>query len=113
MSILFDEGVPRQLRRLLERPGVTLLEERGWKGIKNGRLLQLAEENNFAVLIRADQNLKYQQNLEGRRVAIVVLPYNRRRWMPLLLPDISKALDSIQPGDYVEIPLPPELAKKL
>lgn len=106
MSILFDEGVPRQLRRLLGRDDVTLLEERGWKGVKNGELLQLAEQNGFVVLITADQNLKYQQNLRARRIAIVVLPYNRRKSMPLLVPNISKALEGIQPGAYIEIPWP-------
>ena len=107
MTILFDEGVPRQLRRLLGRDDITLLEERGWKGVKNGRLLQLAEENNFTVLVTADQNLKYQQNLKGRKIAIVVIPYNRRKGMPLLVPNIGIALDTIKPGDYVEIPWPP------
>jgi predicted nuclease of predicted toxin-antitoxin system len=107
VSILFDEGVPRQLRRLLGRDDVTLLEERGWKGVKNGQLLQLAEENGFTVLITADQNLKYQQNLQGRKIAILVLPYNRRKSMPLLVPNIAKALEQIQPSAYIEIPWPP------
>ena len=111
MNVLFDEGVPRQLRALLQREGIVLLEERGWKGIKNGRLLQLAEENSFDVLVTADKNLKHQQNLKSRRIAIVVLPYNRRKWMPLLIPEIAKSLDAIRPGDYVEIPTPPESAR--
>lgn len=106
MTILFDEGVPRQLRRLLGRDDITLLDERGWKGVKNGRLLQLAEENNFTVLITADQNLKYQQNLKGRKIAIIVLPYNRRKAMPLLVPSIANALETMKPGDYIEIPNP-------
>ena len=109
MKILFDEGVPKQLRRLLARDDITLVEEKGWKGIKNGRLLQLAEENGFDVLITADQNLKYQQNLKGRRIGIVVLPYNRRKWMPLLVPAIVAALNEINVGNYVEILRPPEL----
>ena len=109
MKILFDEGVPKQLRRLRARDDITLVEEKGWKGIKNGRLLQLAEEDGFDVLITADQNLKYQQNLKGRRVGIIVLPYNRRKWMPLLVPAIAGALNQIHGGVYLEIPLPPEL----
>jgi hypothetical protein len=109
VKILFDEGVPKQLRHLLARDDITLVEEKGWKGIKNGRLLELAEENGFAVLITADQNLKYQQNLKSRRIGVIVLPYNRRKWMPLLVPDLSVALNQVQAGVYVEIPLPPEL----
>jgi predicted nuclease of predicted toxin-antitoxin system len=111
VTILFDEGVPRQLRRLLGRDDITLVDERGWKGVKNGQLLQLAEENNFTVLITADRNLKYQQNLKGRKIAIVVLPYNRRKDMPLLVPSISNALQNIQTGAYVEIPRPIDLDK--
>lgn len=110
MKILFDEGVPRQLRGLLARDDITLVEEKGWKGIKNGRLLQLAEDDGFDVLVTADQQLKYQQNLKNRRIAIVVLPYNRRKWMPLLVPEITLALDKINPGDYIEVPLPKELS---
>ena len=109
MKVLFDEGVPRQLRRLLARDDITLLEEKGWKGIQNGALLQLAEANKFDVFVTADQNLKYQQNLKRRQIAIVVLPYNRRKWMPTLVSHITKALNEIQPGAYIEIPLPPAL----
>ncbi len=106
MKILFDEGVPRQLRRLLAGRQIKVVEEVGWKGVKNGRLLQLAEENGFDVLVTSDQELKYQQNLKGRRIANVVLPYNRRKWMPLLVPGLTSALEKIRPGDYVELPRP-------
>jgi predicted nuclease of predicted toxin-antitoxin system len=110
LKILFDEGVPRQLRRLMAERQITMVEEAGWKGIKNGRLLQLAEENNFDVLVTADQQLKYQHNLKGRKIAIIVLPYNRRKWMPLLVPKLAVALDNVQPGNYVELPLPEKLS---
>lgn len=86
-----------------------LVQQLGWSGIKNGRLLQLAEENDFSVLITADQRLKYQQNLKGQKLAIIVLPYNRRKWMPLLVPAIVAALDRIKSGDYIELPLPENL----
>jgi hypothetical protein len=69
-------------------------------------LLKLAEENGFEVLVTADQQLKYQQNLKGRKIAIIVLPYNRRKWMPLLTPDLVAALEKIQPGEYAELPYP-------
>jgi hypothetical protein len=109
LKILFDEGVPRQLRELLQGRDITLVRDQGWTGIKNGRLLQLAEETGFDVLITSDQQLKYQQNLKGREIAIVVLPYNRRKWMALLLPGLTTTLDKIGPGDYVELPRPAEL----
>lgn len=109
MKILFDESVPKQLRRLLALDDVTLVEEMDWKGVKNGRLLQLAEAGGFDVFVTADQNLKHQQNLKGRRMAIVVLPYNRRKWMSLLVPLLTQVLHEVRPGDYIEVPLPPEL----
>jgi len=109
LKILFDEGVPRQLRSLLNRRDITLVQEAGWSGIKNGRLLELAEQNGYSVLITADQQLKYQQNLKGRKIAIVVLPYNRRKWMSLLVPNLEAVLGKIQAGDYIELPRPSTL----
>jgi hypothetical protein len=47
--------------------------ERGWSTLKNGELLAIAEEQEFDVLITTDTNLRYQQNLVSRRIAIVVL----------------------------------------
>jgi hypothetical protein len=109
VRILFDESVPRQLRQHLAGCQITLVEELGWKGVKNGQLLKLAEQNPFDVLVTADRQLKYQQNLKDRKIAIIVLPYNRRKWMPLLLPGIMAALQRIQPGDYVELARPENL----
>ena len=103
MKILFDEGVPRQLRRLLARDDITLVEEKGWKGVKNGRLLQLAEEDRFDALVTADQNLKYQQNLKGRKIAIVVLTGNRWRLVQRMIRKIVAAVNNAEPGSYTVI----------
>src|SRR5579862_4879688 len=103
MRILLDESIPRQLRSLLEVAEITLVEEMGWNGVKNGQLLQLAEQNQFDVFITADRQLKYQQNLKGRKIAIIVLPFNRRKWMSRLVPHIKTASEKIRPGDYVEL----------
>jgi hypothetical protein len=103
MRILLDESIPRQLRSLLGVAEITLVEELGWKGVKNGRLLQLAEQNQFDVFVTADRQLKYQQNLKSRKIAIIVLPYNRRKWMSGLVPHIKTALEKIRSGDYVEL----------
>lgn len=86
-----------------------MVQEAGWGGVKNGQLLRLAEENGFEVFVTSDQELKYQQNLTGRKLAIIVLPYNRRKWMPPLVPALTSALDRIRPGDYVELPRPENL----
>lgn len=77
----------------------------GWAGIKNGELLRRAEEQ-FDVLVTADQQLRHQQNLSGRKLAFVVIPTNQVRAVVGLLPAIEEAFKSIQPGALIEIPLP-------
>ena len=72
MKILFDECMPQPLRPLL----AGLAQEMGWGRVKNGELLKRAE-GVFDVFVTADQSLKYQQNLTGRRLAILVLSTNR------------------------------------
>ncbi len=77
----------------------------GWDRLENGRLLAAAEAH-FDVIITSDQNIRYQQNLEGRRIAIVVLPSNNLRIIIALVPEIRSALASIQPGGWIELQLP-------
>ena len=74
-------------------------------GITNGELLARAEQE-FDVFVTADQRLPHQQHLAGRRLAVVVLPTNRVPDVVKLLPDLERALDTIQPGTLVELALP-------
>jgi len=76
----------------------------GWAGIRNGELLQRAE-TQFDVLVTADQNLRYQQNLSGRKLAILVLPSNQVPVVTQLIPQLETTLATIQPGILIEIPL--------
>jgi hypothetical protein len=73
MRILFDQGTPAPLGRELVGHDVVTAYEMGWAGLSNGDLLQ-ASEVTFDLLITTDQSLGYQQNLTGRRIAILVLP---------------------------------------
>ena len=77
----------------------------GWAGIKNGELLRRAE-TEFNVFVTADQQLRYQQNLSGRTLAIIVLPTNQVRTVVSLLPAIEESLKRVQPGVFLTIPLP-------
>jgi hypothetical protein len=77
----------------------------GWDRLENGRLLAAAE-THFDVMITSDQNIRYQQNLEARRIAIIVLPTNNLRIVIALVPEISSALATIQPGGWIEIAMP-------
>ena len=74
MKIILDESAPQKLRLLIDnRHTVVTTWFQGWSGLKNGALLAAAEEAGFDLFITADQELNYQQNLEGRRMAILVL----------------------------------------
>ena len=100
MKILLDENVPRPLKRFLSDHEVSSVQDCGWRGVRNGELLRLAE-NSFEVFILADKNMRYQQSMADRRIAVLELPTNR--W-PLLLPmatRIAKAVESIRSGEYV------------
>lgn len=74
MKVLIDECAPRKLKAVLVANGYecTTAQEAGWSGKENGELLAEAEAH-FDVLVTVDQNLRYQQNLTGRRIAVVVL----------------------------------------
>lgn len=87
MRILFDQGVPVPLRRHLPGHEVTTAYERGWSNLSNGDLIQVAEVE-FELMVTTDQNLRYQQNLSGRRIGILVLPTTR--W-----PEIQKHADEV------------------
>ena len=106
MRILFDHNVPRQLRRHLVGHDVDMAEKRGWATLVNGELLDRAEEAGYEVVITADRNMPYQQNIGSRSFALIVLGANR--W-PLIEPkieDIRNALDGIQPGEVREVGIP-------
>lgn len=73
MLILFDHGTPRGIGRSLVGHNVVRAKERGWDRLSNGELLTEAERAGFEVFVTADKNIRYQQNLAGRKIAIVVL----------------------------------------
>ncbi len=78
MLVLLDNGTPRTLARyLIDRHTVTAARARGWEELENGDLLREAEAAGFEVLVTTDRNLIYQQNLQGRKIAIVVLGLGR------------------------------------
>jgi len=73
MRVLLDQGTPMPLRKHLLLHNVSTAYELQWGSLENGALLQHAESHGFDVLITTDQNLKYQQNLANRKIAVVVL----------------------------------------
>ncbi len=105
MRILFDQGVPAPLRRHLDGHVVDTAAERGWSDLDNGDLIDNAEQAGYEVLITTDQNLRYQQNLAGRRLAVVVLLSTAWPKIRLRVEAIHTALDQIGPGELREVPI--------
>ena len=104
MKILLDECTPHVLKRLLTGFEITTVQDQGWAGITNGTLLQLAEEH-FDVFITSDQNLKYQQNLANRQLAIVQLPTNKVPLVIGLVAVVQSALENVKANDFIEVRL--------
>ncbi len=102
MRILLDEGVPDVIKRRLSTLSIATVEEMGWRGIKNGALLDLMAEE-FQTIVTTDKNLPFQQNLIKRRIAAVILPSNRIRIVIKLMPEIESTLNTITPGQFVEL----------
>ena len=104
MKILFDECMPEPLRALQTGLDIRTAQEMGWGRVKNGELLKKAE-GVFDTFVTADQSLKYQQNLKGRRLAILVLSTNRWPQVKAKTTGIAAAIQDLRPGDYVELPV--------
>ena len=99
MKILFDQGTPAPLRRALAGQVVVTAFEKGWSNLSNGNLLREAEAE-FDVLVTTDKNLEYQQNLTGRRIAILVLPTTNWPEIQLHQAEIAAAVNQMKPGTY-------------
>ena len=103
MLVLFDQGAPKGVAPSLKGHTVLTARERGWDQLTNGALLEAAEGAAFDVLFTTDQRIRYQQNLTGRKLAIILLPSNQVPIVESLLSRIDNTLEAFQPGDYVEL----------
>jgi hypothetical protein len=106
MRILFDHGTPNGLARALPGHTVTTAKARGWDRLSNGDLLKEADADGFDLLITTDRRIRYQQNLSGRKIALIVLA-GSTKWsrIQLHLLDIGAAVDGATPGGYHEVPI--------
>jgi hypothetical protein len=102
MKIIIDECVPSIVKRALPAHNIVTVQDMGWAGIKNGKLLKLISAN-FDVFITSDKNLRYQQNLTSLELAIILLPSNQVPAVTALLPDIDRALGGISGQDFIAI----------
>jgi hypothetical protein len=102
MRVLLDECVTRYLKRDFTGHEVLTVEEAGFKGLKNGRLLQAASVQ-YDVLVTVDQNIQYQQNLKTLVIAVIVLKAKRSTYPALkpLMPQVLEILDEIKAGEII------------
>ena len=106
MRILFDQGTPAPLRHALTGHAVSTAYEMGWALLANGDLIDGAERA-FDVLVTTDQNLPYQQKLEGRRLAILILPTTSWPKLKHRVRDVEVALATLEPGSVLRLPVVP------
>jgi hypothetical protein len=106
MLILFDHGTPAPLLSFLKDHTVKKTKEMGWDTLSNGDLLQAAEETGFEILLTTDKNIRYQQNLGGRKIALVVLANPRWPVVRLYVERVVRAVNAAKPGSYTEVDIP-------
>ena len=105
MKLLFDQGTPAPLGGHLPEHSVDTLAEKGWSDKGNGELLDLAEHEGYEVLVTTDQNLRYQQNLAGRQIGLVVLLSTNWREVRVRTREIAEAIATVRPGAVIEVPI--------
>lgn len=103
MLVLFDQATPVPLRPYLEGHTVRTAAQEGWARLRNGDLLAAAEDAGFDILLTTDKNMRYQQKLTGRKIAVILL--DKQQW-PELKAHVSlvvAAVNAAIPGSYVEV----------
>ena len=106
MRILFDQGTPVPLRRSLTGHVIATAYELGWSTVTNGELIRLAEQEDYELLITTDTNLRYQQNLSGRSIAILVLTTTSWPRIRQVTGELQAAVAAIESGGYEELFIP-------
>ncbi|HTS51458.1 MAG TPA: hypothetical protein VMH05_26100 [Bryobacteraceae bacterium] len=107
MLILFDHGTPKGLNGALSGHTVITAQSKGWDRLSNGALLDAAEQAAIDVLLTTDRRIRYQQNLAGRKIALVVLT-GSTKWsrVRFQLQTIAAVVNAATPGSYTEIHIP-------
>lgn len=105
MRVLLDECVPRKLKSSLIGHECRTVPEEGFAGERNGELLKLAKQAGFDVLLSVDRGIEFQQNLQSRSIAVLLVRERSSRLAELLpqVPEILKRLEALQPGEVVVV----------
>jgi hypothetical protein len=103
MRVLFDQSTPVPIRPFLKDHGVRTAAQEGWDKLRNGELLDAAGAAGFDVFLTPDKNIRYQQNLEGRKIAIVVVGNPQWPVLCLHVEHVVVAVNAATPGSYTEV----------
>jgi hypothetical protein len=105
--ILFDHGAPKGLIGLLPGHTIHTAQSKGWNTLSNGALLNAVEEAGYELLLTTDRRIRYQQNLSGRRIALVVLT-GSTKWSRVQehTDRIASAIAAATSGSYAEVDIP-------
>jgi hypothetical protein len=106
VRVLFDQGTPVPLRQVIVNHTVSTAYELGWSTLKNGELLQAAEDAGFEVLVTTDTNLKYQQNLATRKISVVVLSSTSWPRIRAVSDKVVAAIEVATAGSYIDVAIP-------
>src|SRR5271157_1860755 len=106
MLMPLDNGTPAPLRYALKGHVVVEAIERGWDQLLNGELIAAAEAAGFELLLTTDKNIRFQQNLKGRKIAFVVI--GNQQWPTLrrYVERVVAAVNAATPGSYTEVDIP-------
>ena len=103
MKILFDHGTPSPLRKHLAEHSVDRSAEKGRELLENGELIQKTEDGGYDIIVTTDQSMRYQQNLAGRRLAIVELMSTAWPRVQNCIEEIRTAIENVRPGQVTEV----------
>ncbi len=106
MLVLFDQGTPVPIRPFLKEHTVQTTAQRGWDTLENDELLKAAEAAGFDVPVNPDKNIRYQQNLTVRTIALVVLGNPQWPMLRLHVDRVVAAVNAARPGSYTEVEIP-------
>src|SRR5205809_8033188 len=106
MLVLFDQATPVPIRPFLKGHMVRTATQQGWDTLRNGALLTAAEDAGFDVLLTTDKNMRYQQNLAGRKITVVVLSHSQWPGVRVHVGLVTAAVNAATPGSYPEVDIP-------
>ncbi len=106
MLILFDQATPVPLRPYLKGHIVRTAAQQSWDRLRNGDLLRVAEESGFEMLLTTDKNMRYQQSLAGRKIAVLILGRQQSEQIRPYVQLIVDAVDAAPPGSFTEVEIP-------